>query len=34
MFDVVAEHGVSVEKNAFHGLHEIPKLMELAHVGR
>ncbi|KAF2095908.1 GroES-like protein [Rhizodiscina lignyota] len=34
MLDVVAEHGVSVEKNVFHGLHEIPKLMDLAHGGK
>lgn len=34
MLDVVAEHGVSVQRNAFHGLNEIPKLMELAHSGR
>lgn len=34
MLDVVAEHGISVKTNPFNGLHEIPKLVELAHGGK
>lgn len=34
MLDVVAEHKISVSKNVFHGLNEIPKLLELAHGGK
>ena len=34
MLDVVAEHGISVKTNAFEGLGQIPKLVELAHSGK
>ncbi|KAK5166346.1 hypothetical protein LTR04_000740 [Oleoguttula sp. CCFEE 6159] len=34
MLAVVAEHHISVKTNAFDGLHEIPKLVELAHGGK
>jgi len=33
MLDVVAEHKIKVKTNPFHGLEEIPKLIELAHGG-
>lgn len=34
MLDVVAEHRITVSKNIFQGLREIPKLLELAHSGK
>ncbi|KAF1981841.1 GroES-like protein [Aulographum hederae CBS 113979] len=34
MLDVVAEHNISVKTNPVHGLHELPKLVELAHSGK
>lgn len=34
MLDIVAEHNISVKTNAFKGLKEIPKLVELAHGGK
>ena len=34
MLQVVADHNIRVETNAFHGLKEIPKLVELAHGGK
>lgn len=34
MLDVVAKHNISVKTNAFRGLNEIPKLVELAHGGK
>lgn len=34
MLDVVAEHGISVETNAFNGLGEIERLVELAEGGK
>lgn len=33
MLQVVAENSISVKTNPFHGLNEIPKLLELAHGG-
>jgi len=33
MLEVVAENKITVKTNAFHGLKEIPKLVELAHGG-
>jgi len=33
MLDVVAEHKITVKTNAFHGLKEIKKLIELAEGG-
>ena len=34
MLEMVAEHKISVKTNPFFGLHEIPKLVELAHSGK
>lgn len=34
MLDIVAEHNISVKTNPFHGLKEIPKLVEFAHSGK
>ena len=34
MLEVVAEHGIKIRSNAFLGLGEIPKLIELAHCGK
>ena len=34
MLEVVAKHGIEVRSNAFMGLAEIPKLVELAHGGK
>ena len=34
MLDIVAEHNISVKTNPFFGLHEIPKLVKLAHSGK
>jgi alcohol dehydrogenase, propanol-preferring len=34
MLEVVAKHKISVSKNVFNGLAEIPKLIELAHSGK
>lgn len=34
MLEIVAEHGIKVRSNAFMGLEEIPKLVELAHGGK
>lgn len=34
MLRTVAEHGIKVRSNVFHGLEEIPKLMELAESGK
>ena len=34
MLQVVAEHGISVNTNPFHGLDEIEKMFELAESGR
>ena len=34
MLDVVAKHGISVRANPVSGLHEVPKLVELAHSGK
>ncbi|KAL9621372.1 MAG: hypothetical protein Q9160_004132 [Pyrenula sp. 1 TL-2023] len=34
MLDTVAKHGIWVNKNVFHGLREIPKLLELVHSGK
>ena len=32
--ELVAEHGITVQTNAFQGLGEIEKLVELAHGGK
>ena len=34
MLEMVAEHNITVKTNPFFGLHEIPKLVELAHSGK
>ena len=34
MVEVIAQHGISVKTNPFHGLDKIPELLELAHGGR
>ena len=34
MLKTVAELGIKVNSNVFHGLNEIPKLVELAHSGK
>jgi propanol-preferring alcohol dehydrogenase len=34
MLDLVAEHNISVETNAFNGLRELPELIELVHGGK
>jgi alcohol dehydrogenase, propanol-preferring len=34
MLDVVAEHNIRVRTNTFHGLNEIPKMLEFAHSGK
>lgn len=34
MLQMVAEHNISVKTNPFYGLHEIPKLVELAESGK
>ena len=34
MLEIVAEHNISVKTNPFFGLHEILKLVELAHSGK
>ena len=34
MLDLVAQHGITVQTNAFNGLGEIEKLVELAHSGK
>ncbi|KAL9112146.1 MAG: hypothetical protein Q9227_003523 [Pyrenula ochraceoflavens] len=34
MLNTVAELGIEVNSNIFHGLHQIPKLVELAHSGK
>ena len=34
MLNLVAEHGIRVEKNVFHGLNEVPKMVELSHSGK
>ena len=34
MLDVAGKHGIKVETNAFHGLKEVPKMVELSHSGR
>jgi propanol-preferring alcohol dehydrogenase len=33
MLDVVAEHGISVQTNAFNGLHEMESLVHLVESG-
>lgn len=34
MLDVVAKHKISVKTNAFHGLDEVSKVVDLAHSGK
>ena len=34
MLEMVAEHNIAVKTNPFLGLHELPKLLELAHSGK
>lgn len=34
MLNLVSEHNIKVQTNAFKGLNEIPKAIELAHSGK
>ncbi len=34
MLQVVAEHKISVKTNVFHGLKEVPEVVELSHSGK
>ena len=34
MLDVVSKHNIRVKTNAFNGIKEVPKAVELAHSGR
>jgi propanol-preferring alcohol dehydrogenase len=34
MLNLVSEHNIKVQTNAFKGLNEIPKAVELAHSGK
>lgn len=34
MLDLVAEHKIKIETNVFHGLNDVPKMVELAHSGK
>ena len=34
MLNLVSEHKIHVETNIFHGLNEVPKMVELAHSGK
>ena len=34
MLEMVAEHNITVKTNPLLGLHELPKLLELAHSGK
>lgn len=34
MLDVVSKHSIKVKTNAFNGIREVPKAIELAHSGK
>lgn len=34
MLKDVGNHGIKVETNIFHGLNEVPKMVELSHSGK
>ena len=34
MLDVVSRHNIKVKTNAFNGIQEVPKAIELAHSGK
>jgi len=34
MLDVVSKHNIKVKTNAFNGIKEVPKAVELAHSGK